>query len=81
MAEVQMLSIDGIDITKPINFAPRELTLFKEELDKQFSEGKGVIDVFKALHNAAYLAMLERGIQQLKNGYGHFHELIEVEDE
>ena len=81
MPEAQMLNQDEIDITRPINFAPRELVLFKEEIDKQFAEGKGVVDIFKALHNAAYLAMLEKGFQQIKDGYGHFHELIEVEDE
>ena len=75
-----MLKQDNLDISKPINFAPRELKLFKEELDKQFAEGKGV-DISKALHNASYLAMLERGFNQLRDGYGHFHELIEVEDE
>ncbi|MBQ6006126.1 MAG: hypothetical protein IJL14_07760 [Selenomonadaceae bacterium] len=78
--EMQMLDQDNLDLSKPINFAPRELTLFKEELDKQFAEGKGV-DVFKALRNACYLAMLERGFKQINDGYGHFHDLIEVEDE
>jgi len=75
-----MLNSEDLDVSKPINFAPRELTLFKEELDKQLAEGKGV-DILKALHNASYLAMLERGFRQIKDGYGHFHELIEVEDE
>lgn len=79
MLEAQAINED-IDISKPINFAPRELTLFKEELDKQFAEGKG-IDIFKALRNANYLAMLDRGFRQLENGHGHFHELIEVDDE
>ena len=77
---MQMLKQENLDVSKPINFAPRELTIFKEELDKQFEEGKGV-DILKALHNASYLAMLERGFNQLRGGYGHFHKLIEVEDE
>ena len=80
MLEVQTLNQEEFDISKPINFAPRELTLFKEELDKQFAEGNGV-DIFKAIRNARYLAMLDRGFRQLENGYGHFHELIEVDDE
>ena len=80
MLEVQTLNQEEFDISKPINFAPRELTLFKEELDKQFAEGNGV-DISKALRNARYLAMLDRGFRQLENGYGHFHELIEVDDE
>ena len=80
MLEAQTLNQEEFDISKPINFAPRELTLFKEELDKQFAEGNGV-DIFKAIRNARYLAMLDRGFRQLENGYGHFHELIEVDDE
>ena len=78
--ELQTLNQETIDFNKPINFAPRELILFKAELDKQFAEGNG-IDIFKAIHNARYLAMLERGFKQLEDGYGHFHELIEVDDE
>ena len=80
MLEAQMLDQDDIDVSKPINFAPRELTLFQEELNKQFAEGNGV-DILKALRNARYLAMLDRGFRQLENGHGHFHELIEVDNE
>lgn len=80
MLEAQAFHQEDIDISKPINFAPRELKFFKDELDKQFTEGNGV-DLSKALRNARYLAMLDRGFRQLENGYGHFHELIEVDDE
>ena len=65
--EIQMLNQEGLDISKPINFAPRELTLFKEELDKQFAENNG-IDILKALRNARYLADLERSIKQFDEG-------------
>lgn len=35
----------------------------------------------KAAHNAEYLARIDRAIEQLENGKGVQHELIEVEDE
>jgi antitoxin YefM len=35
----------------------------------------------KQAHNAEYLAMLDRAIEQLQSGKGQPHELIEVEDE
>lgn len=35
----------------------------------------------KAAHNAEYLAMLDRAIEQLSNGKGQQHELIEVDDD
>ena len=81
MAEAQILDQANLDGSKAINFAPREWFFFKEELDKQFAEGKGVVDILKALRNTRYLAMLDRGFSQLENGYGHCHELIEAEDE
>ncbi len=64
---LQTLNQEEIDLSKPINFAPRELTLFKAELDKQLEDGNG-IDIFKALHNARYLAGLERSIKQFDEG-------------
>ena len=67
MLEMQTLNQENLDISKPINFAPRELTLFQEELNKQFDEGNG-IDILKALHNARYLAGLERSIKQFDEG-------------
>ena len=80
MAETQTLDQADLDGSKTINFAPREWFFFKAELDKQFAEGNGV-DILKALRNTRYLAMLDKGFKQLENGYGHFHELIEVKDE
>ena len=35
----------------------------------------------KAARNAEYLAMIDRGIEQLEARKGQMHELIEVEDE
>ena len=35
----------------------------------------------KAARNAEYLAMIDRGIEQLASGKGQPHELIEVEDD
>lgn len=76
---MEMQTID-FDLSKPIKFAPRELTLFKEELDKQYAVGKSV-DVFKALRNAFYLAEIDRRIANIKAGHWTEHELIEVDDE
>lgn len=67
MTEIQTLNQENLDINKPINFAPRELILFKSELDKQSAEGNG-IDILKALRNARYLAGLERSIKQFEEG-------------
>lgn len=67
MSELQTLNQDDIDITKPINFAPRELSLFQSELNKQFEETGGV-DILKALRNTFYLAGLERSIKQFDDG-------------
>ena len=78
--EIQMLNQEGLDISKPINFAPRELTLFKEELDKQFAENNG-IDILKALRNARYWAEIDRRFERVKAGHWTEHELIEVGDD
>ncbi len=37
--------------------------------------------IMKAARNAEYLAKLDRSMNQLSQGNGTFHELIEVEDE
>ena len=80
MIEAQTLEQMNLDDSKLINFAPAELKIFKEELDKQFAEGNGV-DIFKALRNARYLAMLKRGFRQMHEGRCQSHELIEVDDD
>lgn len=38
-------------------------------------------EIMKAARNTEYLAKIDRGIEQLENGGGTAHELIEVEDE
>ena len=65
MIEPQTLEQTNLDNSKLINFAPAELKIFKEELDKQFAEGKGV-DIFKALRNTRYFAMLDRRFKELE---------------
>ena len=40
---------------------------FKDEINKQLSETK-IIDIGKAMRNARYLAMLDRGFKQMKEG-------------
>ena len=42
---------------------------FKDEINKQLSETK-IIDIGKAMRNARYLAMLDRGFKQMKEGGG-----------
>ena len=37
--------------------------------------------IMKAAHNAEYLAMIDRSIDQLSSGNGKQHDLIEVDDE
>lgn len=37
--------------------------------------------MMKAARNAEYLAMIDRGIEQISSGNGQRHELIEVEEE
>ena len=37
--------------------------------------------IMKAAHNAEYLAMVDRSVDQLLSGNGKQHELIEVDDE
>ena len=37
--------------------------------------------IMKAARNAKYLAMVDRGIDQLSSGKGQHHELLEVDDE
>ena len=38
-------------------------------------------EIMKAARNTEYLAKIDRGIEQLENGGGTAHELIEVGDE
>ncbi|MDD2959215.1 MAG: type II toxin-antitoxin system Phd/YefM family antitoxin [Lachnospiraceae bacterium] len=37
--------------------------------------------IMKSARNSEYLAMIERGIEQLASGRGQQHELIEVEED
>ena len=67
MIEAQTLEQENIDANKIINFAPAELKLFKDELDRQLEEGNG-IDILKAIRNARYLAMLDRSFKEIEEG-------------
>ena len=67
MPETQTFDQDVIDESKPIIFAPREWFFFKEELYKQFAEGKD-IDFLEAIRRARYLAMLDKSFKQLEEG-------------
>ena len=59
MAEPQTLIQTEFDERNLINFTLHELTLFKEELDRQFVAGKGV-DIIQALYCVRYMAMLDK---------------------
>ena len=80
MIEMQTLEQENIDANKIINFAPAELKLFKDELDKQLEEGNG-IDILRAIRNARYLAEIDRRIARMKAGHFVEHDLIEVDDD
>ena len=76
MIEAQTLEQANLDDSKLINFAPAELKLFKDELDKQFAAGNGV-DIFKALRNARYWAEIDRRTERIKAG--HYVEFTDAE--
>ena len=67
MIEMQTLDQENIDANKLINFAPAELKLFKDELDKQLEEGNG-IDILRAIRNARYWAEIDRRIADVEAG-------------
>lgn len=67
MIEMQTLDQENIDANKLINFAPAELKLFKDELDRQLEEGNG-IDILKAIRNARYWAEIDRRTEDIKAG-------------
>lgn len=67
MIEMQTLEQENIDANKIINFAPAELKLFKDELDKQLKEGNG-IDILRAIRNARYWAEIDRRTEDIKAG-------------
>ena len=48
-----------------------ESKYFQDEINKQLAETK-IIDIGKAMRNARYLAMLDRGFKQMKEGGGVF---------
>ena len=80
MVEVQTLNQENLDANKIINFAPAELKLFKDELDKQLEEGNG-IDLLKAIRNARYWAEIDRRIADINAGHWVEHDLIEDDDD
>ena len=67
MIEMQTLDQENIDANKLINFAPAELKLFKDELDRQLEEGNG-IDILRAIRNARYLAMVDKSLKEFEEG-------------
>ena len=47
-----------------------ELKNFQAEIQKQIDAGNKIIDIAKAIRNAKYLSMLDRGIRSMKEGKG-----------
>lgn len=57
------------------SFTSEEWNYFKEEVTKQVSEGEKIIDFGKAMRNARYLAMLDRGFDDEEGITFTFEEL------
>ena len=53
------------EIKEDVTFTPLELKFFVQEL-----EMRGCTEIKKCIHNARYLAKLERSYQELENGGG-----------
>lgn len=58
---------EEINDEEKISFTPPELDIFVREIKDMISEGKN-IDVKKAIHNARYLAEIDRRIADVKAG-------------
>ncbi len=61
-------------------FTNEEWKYFKDEINKQVAEGEKIIDFGKAMRNARYLAMLDRGFKQMKEGGGRIVTDEELEE-
>lgn len=64
-----------------ISFTKGEWGHFIDEMKKQFTEDDNSIDIGKAIHNARYLANLDRAFAAIEAGHWTEHELIEVNDD
>ena len=53
----------------------------KEEKNVVIMSLENYNQMMKAARNAEYLAMIDRGIEQLASGRGQQHELIEVDED
>lgn len=62
-------------------FTSAEWAHFKDEINKQMSEGSKIIDFVKAVNNARYLARLDEAVDNIKAGRWTEHELIEDDDD
>ena len=62
-------------------FTSAEWAHFKDEINKQMSEGSKIIDFVKAVNNARYLARLDEAVANIKAGRWTEHELIEDDDD
>ncbi len=69
------LSVD--QITQ--GFPPIPLTV--NNVECMLVERKSYEEMARAQRNAEYLAKLDRGFAQMKDGRGQVHDLIEVDDE
>jgi len=61
---------ENIEKQKGIFFDKYEWKNFMQEIKDMYTEGKE-IDFEKAMRNARYLAIIDRGIEQMNKGNGH----------
>ena len=60
---------EKISAEDSMTLTAEESIYFKDEIEKQLAESK-IIDIGKAVRNARYLAMLDRGFNDMEAGRG-----------
>lgn len=79
---MQTIALTNYDLNSEnsISFTKGEWGHFIDEMKKQYTE-ENSIDIGKAIHNARYLAELDRRIANIQAGHWIEHELIEDDDD
>ena len=67
-AAVEKISVESVEGN--ISFNKYELKNFVQEIFDMGKEGKE-IDIPRAIRNARYLAIIDKGIEQMNKGGGH----------
>ncbi len=84
-----MLAVNYTTLRKNLKYYCDKATDFNEKIIVTRKGEKNIViismeeynSLVKSAKNAEYLAMIDRGIEQLKAGKGQLHDLIEVTDE